>query len=160
MRVTTINDDVTGLPVTDATEVKITIDGVTGTLDLSAESLAALRALAAGDGASALAALLAPPESTAKTSRPRSGKRSGDAKPVAGTDAPVDEIRAWAKGNGFTVNDRGRVPKDAVAAFIAAHTVKPATAPTAPVAPVTTVLAPTASAITEAKPASKTGAQK
>jgi hypothetical protein len=70
---------------------------------------------------------------TAKRSRPRkpararssatpgpAGRRSAAAKSAA----PVStlELRSWARQNGFTVSERGRVATKVIAAYRAAHT--------------------------------------
>lgn len=122
MEVKTIIDDVTGLTTDDATKTKITVGDISGTLDLSADSLAALRELASGNGSSALAALLAPAPITLRSTRPRSGgRRSEDSAPNAETGMTALEMRAWAAEHKMSVNPRGRVPKDVVAAIVASQ---------------------------------------
>ena len=44
----------------------------------------------------------------------RSKKKAPKVRSVKGN---ADEIRTWAKANGFTVGDRGRIPKDVRKAF-------------------------------------------
>ncbi|MGW6790061.1 histone-like nucleoid-structuring protein Lsr2 [Streptomyces chartreusis] len=54
-----------------------------------------------------------------------SGRKQGRAKgagrtPKAGGPS-AEEMRVWARGAGYTVNDRGRVPKEVREAYEAAH---------------------------------------
>lgn len=49
-------------------------------------------------------------------------RRSPKARAVESTDAPSNaEVRAWARENGFTISDRGRVPASVMTAFRNAH---------------------------------------
>ncbi|WP_030689650.1 histone-like nucleoid-structuring protein Lsr2 [Streptomyces sp. NRRL B-1347] len=55
-----------------------------------------------------------------------SGRKKGRAKRGARTRGAAvgpsaDEVRAWAKGNGYEVNDRGRVPTAIREAYDKAH---------------------------------------
>ena len=50
--------------------------------------------------------------STARPAR-RSGRSSGSAR--------ATEVREWARANGYTVNDRGRISQEIQTAFDAAH---------------------------------------
>lgn len=136
MEIKLIVDDITGTEVTESEKIKLAVGDVTGTLDLSPESLAALRALASGDGAGALTALLAP--TTVRTSKPRTGgKRSRDSAPDGETLMTAEEMRAWGREHGYVVNERGRVPKEVKAAILTARAGKPALAAVsaAPAAP-------------------------
>jgi hypothetical protein len=45
----------------------------------------------------------------------RGGKRTGSARGAG--DSDTAQIRAWAKENGYDVNDRGRVPADIKEAY-------------------------------------------
>lgn len=121
MKITTTRDDITGRELTESQETKITVGDVTGTLDLSPDSLAALLALASGEGPAKLTALLAPPVPfTARRTRKGSGgNRDGKPDPVTG--ATPEEIRAWAEQQGITVSKRGRVPSDVRDRYITAH---------------------------------------
>lgn len=136
MRETTIKDDLTGNPITDATETTLAINGKSGSvkLDLGPDALAALTALANGEGASKLWALAPAPAAPAKSARkPRKSAASGNAVAADGSDA--EAVRAWCREHGVTVSERGRVNKDAVKAYDAAHAASgpesPATAPAA-----------------------------
>ena len=154
MEVKTIIDDVTGLTADDATKTKITVGDVSGELDLSPESLAALRELASGGGSAALAALLAPAPVAARSTRPRSGgKRSGDSAPHAETGMTAEEMRTWAAEHKMSVNPRGRVPKDVVAAIVAAQKSGKPTLTAAPASGKTS--APDAGAGADVKPDGK-----
>ncbi|MFJ2006711.1 histone-like nucleoid-structuring protein Lsr2 [Streptomyces chartreusis] len=50
-----------------------------------------------------------------KLNQTRGGKRAGAGR-IAG-DSDTAQIRAWAKENGYEVNDRGRVPADIKEAY-------------------------------------------
>jgi hypothetical protein len=54
------------------------------------------------------------------SSRGGRGRAAGGARPSGG-GADTAKIRAWAKDNGFTVNDRGRVPSNVREAYEKAH---------------------------------------
>lgn len=50
------------------------------------------------------------------------GRRTANRKRRSGrTGANPSDVRIWARANGFTVSDRGRVPAEVVAAHEAAH---------------------------------------
>jgi hypothetical protein len=59
------------------------------------------------------------PRTRTSATRGRTGKRSAAAK----SSAPVStlELRSWARQNGFTVSERGRVATKVIAAYRAAH---------------------------------------
>jgi hypothetical protein len=60
---------------------------------------------------------LAPYVAHARPVSSRSGRRSSK----AGNGPAASEIRAWARDNGFTVPDRGRVAAEVREAYAAAH---------------------------------------
>ena len=104
---TQLTDDLDG---TEATEtVEFALDGVTYTIDLSAENALSLR--------DALAVYVG-------HARKVSGRSKVKAKQNGSNGAtPVDlaAVRAWARENGFQVSDRGRVSSEVRAAYEAAH---------------------------------------
>ena len=51
----------------------------------------------------------------------RVGRQPADRRRTAGIPADKHAIRAWAKGNGYEVSDRGRIPAAVVAAYEAAN---------------------------------------
>jgi hypothetical protein len=92
-----ITDDLTGKPATDAKTVKVTVDGKTATLDLAAETLAALTAF------------LAEPSDENRREfgrhipKPRVGQSGGAA---SGNGA---DKRAWLRANGYpNLAERGK----------------------------------------------------
>lgn len=90
------------------------IDGWTYKIDLSETNAKELREFLARyvDAAERLPRKAA---SAAQTAPTRQGGRTT-------TDrAQTQAIRDWARANGHTVNDRGRIPKPVVEAFQAAH---------------------------------------
>lgn len=132
MRKTIIVSDLTGTEFaadTDVKPVKITVDGKSGSRDLTPEETAALTAFAETGDASALRALLAPapaPAPAASKHR-KSGSKSGS----KSADPHNAAIREWAaspdgrKALGFGPEDeiptRGRLPQAWADAYNAAH---------------------------------------
>jgi hypothetical protein len=88
--------------------VQFGLDGENYEIDLTAANAEALREL------------LAPYLEGARRAAPKRGRRKA-AKPATGAATPSALIRAWAAENGLTVNTRGRIPADVVAAYEAAH---------------------------------------
>jgi hypothetical protein len=97
-KIVTLVDDYSSKPGTDenpVNEAKFSLNGDRYTMDLSAESLEKLtKALAPFI---AKATLLAPVGQSA--------------------DSENTKIREWAKAHGHTVNDKGRIPDNIVAAY-------------------------------------------
>lgn len=101
----TLVDDIDG---SDATEtVTFGLDGATYEIDLNDKNASALR--------DALATYVGHGRKVSATRRARSSAR-----PTAG-GAPASEVREWARANGFTVPDRGRIPSEVRSAYDAAH---------------------------------------
>ncbi|MFJ8026043.1 histone-like nucleoid-structuring protein Lsr2 [Streptomyces sp. NPDC096311] len=48
-------------------------------------------------------------------------KGAGRGREVAADGPSAGEVRAWARENGYEVNDRGRVPREIQDAFDASH---------------------------------------
>ncbi|MEU3640967.1 Lsr2 family protein [Streptomyces albogriseolus] len=87
--------------------VHFSIDGKSYEIDLSGANAGKLRA-----------ALKPYVTAGRRTGRAVSGRKAAP-KPTGGSQTPA--IRAWAKEQGFDVNDRGRVPADIRAAYEKAH---------------------------------------
>ncbi|WP_018503519.1 histone-like nucleoid-structuring protein Lsr2 [Parafrankia discariae] len=103
-------DDLSG-ETADET-VRFGLDGAHYEIDLSETNATKLR--------ESLAAFVsAGRRSGARSSGGRRGPRTGSARP-AGTDRTAD-IREWARSNGYTVSDRGRIASNIVEAFDKAH---------------------------------------
>jgi hypothetical protein len=49
------------------------------------------------------------------------GRNAAAGRPASGGTQDTAKIRAWAKENGFTVNDRGRVPSEIRSAYEKEH---------------------------------------
>lgn len=49
------------------------------------------------------------------------GARRGTARKVAPVKGETEKVRAWARENGFEVNERGRIPNNVQQAFQDAH---------------------------------------
>ena len=96
-------DDIDG---SDATEtVTFGLDGASYEIDLNDKNASALR--------DALAGYVGHARKSAGSRR--TAKKSNSLGPSA------REVRAWARSNGFTVPDRGRIPADVRTAFDAAN---------------------------------------
>lgn len=101
--------------VTDAEVVEFSIDGSVYEIDLSAESKRQLlrdleRYINAGRRVAA--------RGSKKSAKKSSG---GSHKPAVEQTINNDAIRDWARSVGKAVSDRGRIPRDVVDAFAAAH---------------------------------------
>ena len=104
-------DDLDGKPAQET--VSFALDGVTYRIDLSTRNAAKLRA--ALEPYIAAGTKLPPPRS--HTVRPRSGSSPSS---KSGTNERA-AIRTWAFEQGHTLTNRGRIPKDILAAYHA-HT--------------------------------------
>jgi nucleoid-associated protein Lsr2 len=115
--VVTLVDDLTGEESEDITTVEFALDGVTYEIDLDEKNSAELR--------DSLAQYVAAARRTggrrASSGRRRSGG-AGTGTPRATSPGGYDretskQIREWARGEGFEVSDRGRVPNNVVEAW-------------------------------------------
>ncbi|MFI1259292.1 Lsr2 family protein [Streptomyces netropsis] len=104
--VTIYTDDLTGEESSEAATHVFSLDGVGYEIDLGPDSYDMLL--------EALAPFTKAGRKSGKTRKAVS--RSGH----GGSTEDTAAIRAWAKANGYTVNDRGRVPTDIRAAYKAA----------------------------------------
>ncbi|MBO1752970.1 Lsr2 family protein [Actinotalea sp. BY-33] len=85
--------------------VSFALDGVSYEIDLSSENASALReAFASWVG-----------HARKVGGRTKSARRSSA--PRSGASSDSTAIREWARSNGFTVNDRGRIPAEVKAAY-------------------------------------------
>lgn len=101
-------DDIDG---SDATQtVSFGLDGANYEIDLNDKNAAALR--------DALAAYVGHGR---KVGRAGGGAKRGAGRAAANGGASAKEIREWARGNGFTVPERGRIPADVREAYESAH---------------------------------------
>ncbi|MFK0231206.1 Lsr2 family protein [Streptomyces sp. NPDC090303] len=105
-----LTDDLDGVEADET--VTFALDGKTYEIDLSDANATKLRDI------------LSPyVDAGRKTGRiASSGRvRSIASKAAAGSSSDTAAIRAWAKENGFEVNERGRVPADIKAAYAKAN---------------------------------------
>ncbi|MDD7942879.1 Lsr2 family protein [Actinomycetospora lutea] len=121
--VVTLLDDLDQSPADET--VEFGLDGVTYQIDLSEEHAAALR--------DALGEYIEHARRTGGRRRASTGGSSGRRPPTggdrgngAGGRAPVDReqnqaIREWARKQGMTVSDRGRIPREVTDAYHQAH---------------------------------------
>ena len=116
--IVTLVDDLTGEEAEDISTVEFALDGVTYEIDLDEKNSSKLR--------DALADYVAAARRTggrrASNGRRRSSGGAGTGTPRATSPGGYDretskQIREWAKGQGFEVSDRGRVPNNVVEAW-------------------------------------------
>ncbi|MGH1552086.1 histone-like nucleoid-structuring protein Lsr2 [Streptomyces sp. L7] len=105
--VTIYTDDLTGAEGDDIAAHTFSLDGVGYEVDLNADSYQQLLA--------ALGPFMKVGHKSGSTSR----RRGSGKKPAGGPD-PVT-VREWAKDQGIDVNARGRVPRDVIEKYEAAH---------------------------------------
>ena len=98
-------DDVSGDEADET--VAFALDGQPYEIDLSAQNAARLRESLAEFVASARKASTAP----RGPRRSGSGRRSG----------ATGDVRSWARDNGFSISERGRIPSNVIEAYQAAH---------------------------------------
>lgn len=105
-------DDIDGGEAAET--VTFGLDGVTYEIDLSDEHAAQLR--------DAFATWVANGRRVTgrSSSRPATRRSAPSGRSASGTADPA-AIRAWARENGHTVNERGRISADVVAAYEAAN---------------------------------------
>jgi hypothetical protein len=108
----TLVDDIDG---SDATEtLTFGLDGASYEIDLNEKNASALR--------DALATYVGHARKVSTSRRGRSTTSSGSSRSSgAAGGAPASEVREWARSNGFTVPDRGRIPSEVRSAYDAAH---------------------------------------
>ena len=94
-QITMFIDDMTGEEITDVRHVEFMFRGVTYALDLSPESFVEMQEVFAPWVEAA----------TRVPAKRRAPKRD------------LNEIRVWARANGFEVSDHGRVPKKVLDAY-------------------------------------------
>ena len=120
-----ITDDVTGKPVTDAESVKVSLDGKTYALDMSAETRTAFRAFLAeptDDTRRAFGALIPRPRVRTGSSNGTGGTVKVSEKDVTPVwRVPRDDYTVWATENGFPVNERAAQPVAARAKYREMH---------------------------------------
>ncbi|MFD7341769.1 Lsr2 family protein [Streptomyces violascens] len=104
--VTVFTDDLTNTEGEDIATHTFSLDGVSYEIDLNPDSHQLLL--------DALAPFLKVGRKAGSTSRRRgSSKRTGGSDPI--------KVREWAKSQGIEVNARGRVPRDVIEKYEAAH---------------------------------------
>jgi hypothetical protein len=119
--IVTLIDDLTGEEAEDITTVEFALEGVTYEIDLADENAAKLR-----DNLSRYVA------AARKTSARRPGNRGADRSNGRGNGNgsatrsgynrdTLRAIREWAKQNGHSVSDRGRLPLNVLNAWEANH---------------------------------------
>jgi Lsr2 len=119
--IVTLVDDLTGEESEDISTVEFALDGVNYEIDLDEKNSAALR--------DALASYVSAARRTGGRRASASTSGGGGRRRGAGTGTPratspggydretSKQIREWAKGQGYEVSDRGRVPNNVVEAW-------------------------------------------
>lgn len=105
--VTIYTDDLTGTESDEVSTHGFSLNGVEYEIDLTPENYDKLDA--------ALRPFI---EKGRKMGR---AKGAGRARKAPADGPSAEEMRAWARENGYEVNDRGRVPREIREAFEAAH---------------------------------------
>lgn len=110
-------DDLDGtvLEIGEGETVLFSLDGVAYEIDLTDQNAAAFRETLAPyiDTARAVSA--------GRSAAGRGGASSGGGKRRRGGQQDFGPVRQWAKDNGYTVSERGRVPASVLEAYEAAH---------------------------------------
>ncbi|MDO5066069.1 MAG: Lsr2 family protein [Propionibacteriaceae bacterium] len=103
-----LKDDIDG---TDAERnVVFSLDGVEYEIDLSKSNIAKLTKA------------MEPWIAGARRVRGGSKSRNSARRKTAAAEGPsTNDVRAWARDNGYVVSDRGRIPAPVMAAYSAAH---------------------------------------
>lgn len=113
--VTTLIDDLDGSEIPEGTDsTMFSLNGKNYRIDLTGDNQAKLQKALDPfiDKATRISSGLGRRASTPSSSPSSSGGASrGD----------LQQIREWAKGNGYSVSDRGRIKGDVIAAYDAAH---------------------------------------
>ena len=95
-----------------AEPVTLALDGGSSELDLSTKNAQELRDAFASWVGNAR-------KVSSRTSSARPARRSGGGR--SSGSARATEVREWARANGYTVNDRGRISQEIQTAYDAAH---------------------------------------
>ena len=112
----TVTDDLDGSA--NAKEVFFSLDGTSWTIDLNAKNRTALE--------KALKPYIAKAtqKPTQQTRRGRAGTAGKGARRTSSPRRPrgeLGEVRTWAKSNGYTVSDRGRISSEIQRAYDSVH---------------------------------------
>jgi uncharacterized membrane protein YgcG len=122
--VVSLIDDLDGESEAEET-VEYALDGVTYEIDLSSDHAERLREVFAPYVAAARRTGGRARSGTTRTgtsSRRRSSSGGGGASSAGGRGREaLKAIRDWAKSGGWSLSDRGRLPRDVVEAYDAAH---------------------------------------
>ncbi|MHB9858356.1 histone-like nucleoid-structuring protein Lsr2 [Streptomyces sp. YIM S03343] len=105
--VTVYSDDLTGTESDEVSTHRFSLNGIEYEIDLTPESYDKLDA--------ALRPFIETGRKMGRT------KVTGRVHRGAAAGPSAEEVRAWARENGYEVNDRGRVPGEIREAFEAAH---------------------------------------
>ncbi|WP_336794393.1 Lsr2 family protein [Gordonia malaquae] len=115
-KVVEIYDDLDGQIIEkgDARVARFAFEGAQYELDTSVANYESLRDRTLGE-------LL---DAARKVSSQASSRRGGTGEQItalSATGASTREVREWAQENGHVLSDRGRIPREILAAYVAAH---------------------------------------
>jgi len=109
--VTLYTDDLTGEQSDEINTYTVLVNGAGVDIDLTPESydklMEALQPFLQATGA----------RRVREGGKPAKGRRTDK----SGSSRKTADVRAWAKGNGFDINNRGRIPAPVVEAYEKAH---------------------------------------
>ncbi|WP_341359626.1 Lsr2 family protein [Georgenia sp. M64] len=103
-------DDLDGSPASET--VHLGLDGVDYEIDLNEAHAEALR--------ETFAEWIGPARKVGGRKRPSTGRRAASAA-TASSGGDTAKIREWARQNGYTVSERGRIPASVREAYELAH---------------------------------------
>lgn len=120
----------------EGAEITFSVDGKSGSFDVTNTEAAAFLAFAEGDE-TALYKMLTKRGTVGKSGNAATSSTShraaaGQIKLPDNRTVPSDDFRAWATANNFSTSQRGRQPGETLAAYISAHPASPASTPAAP----------------------------
>lgn len=110
--ITTYVDDLDGSEGEDVSTIQFGLDGVSYEADLSQQNAKKLRDDLAG-------LIEVARKVSGHTTQTRTRSRSNGTGPVDREQTRA--VREWGRANGWTISERGRIPRTVTAAFDAAH---------------------------------------
>lgn len=110
---TVLIDDFDGTPITGGSTTKFSLNGTEYEIDLGAENLTKLK--------DALAPFVKAARRVGGSTSTKATPRTRGAGHHSNGANDVTAVRAWARHNGFTIGDRGRIPAPVLEAYAAAH---------------------------------------
>ena len=110
---TVLIDDFDGTPLTGGSTTRFSLNGTEYEIDLGPENTAKLK--------DALAPFVKAGRRVGGSTAAKAAPRTRGAGRHSNGANDVTAIRAWARQNGFSLGDRGRIPAPVLDAYAAAH---------------------------------------